>query len=382
VLLFSKVPPMLMDTTTDSEGRFAFEQLPRIDTPVFVLRAVNRSGKSFNVNIDVDEYVTPVFNAPKTPFAMPWYVNTDTTLLSNINSNIAGRKLKEYFPGSGRQLKEVKIKAKKIIKDSQNLNGAGNADVVLDEKDLEAAGKKTWLQLLQENLKGFRVGQFCLMCNPITEKYTKDSILLRFVTDNDDLRPIGGDGSWYFVNDKPVKFIIDGVPVYKVFPLTANELPFYDITDYLKSHDAEDIKGFEVNTSTKYTYRYIPMKWSGSIQPNDVAFVEITTRSGSGPGIKNTPGVYLYKPLAISWPKQFYKPKYVVKDTAKYLRSTIDWEPNITTDSTGYAMISFYAVTAASTYTVIAEGVDLNGNVGYKRRKIGVIVPKETAKSR
>ena len=34
-------------------------------------------------------------------------------------------------------------KAKKIIKDSKNVNGSGNADWVLDEKDLEAAGKKS-----------------------------------------------------------------------------------------------------------------------------------------------------------------------------------------------------------------------------------------------
>ncbi len=55
------------------------------------------------------------------------------------------------------------------------------------------------------------------------------------------------------------------------------------------------------------------------------AFIEITTRSGKGPFLKKTPGLYLYKSLAFSLPKQFYSPKYstdAVVDMTD-LRSTV-----------------------------------------------------------
>ncbi len=107
----------------------------------------------------------------------------------------------------------------------------------------------------------------------------------------------------------------------------------------------------------------------------DYVFIEITTRSGHGPFFDNTPGMYLYKPLAISWPRQFYKPKYLVMDTAKRsldLRSTISWEPNIITDEDGKATVWFYAADKPSTYTITIEGTDFNGGLGYKRQKITI----------
>ncbi len=61
VLLFSKSPTILMDTSTDQDGKFVFDRFPRIDTPIFVLKAVNKIGKSFNVRINVDEIKPPDF---------------------------------------------------------------------------------------------------------------------------------------------------------------------------------------------------------------------------------------------------------------------------------------------------------------------------------
>ena len=111
---------------------------------------------------------------------------------------------------------------------------------------------------------------------------------------------------------------------------------------------------------------------------NDYAFVEITTRSGHGPIIDNTPGMYLYKPLAITWPKQFYKPKYLVNETVKHspdLRSTIDWEPSVTTNGNGEATVSFYSADQPLKYTVIVDGCDMNGNLGYKTASIKFLSP-------
>jgi hypothetical protein len=342
VVLFSKSPSLSMDTVTDNNGRFTFHHFPQIDTPQFILKAINKNGKSFNVGITVDEVKPPDFIKPESSLVVPWYVNSDTTLLNYAKSN-ALAKQQQYFPESGHVLKEVIVTAKKIIKGSQNLNGSGNADQVIDEKELENAGKKTFLDLFYEKIPGFKLGSF-------------------------------RGGTWFFVKYKIAEFLFDGVPItYEEIYLLNN------LTRYFESHSAEDIKGIEVNFSGKFTGNYQNRFHIYDNAALQHAFIEITTRSGNGIIIDNTPGMYLYKSLALSYPKQFYKPKYTVNDTTKHvpdLRSTIDWEPNIITDTNGEAKVSFYTADKPSTYTLIIEGSDMNGNLGYKRGKITVVRDK------
>jgi hypothetical protein len=54
------------------------------------------------------------------------------------------------------------------------------------------------------------------------------------------------------------------------------------------------------------------------------------------------------------------------------LRTTIHWEPNITTDEEGKANFRFYTADAPSTYSVVIEGVTEDGKIVYKRDKIVV----------
>jgi len=338
VLLLSKLPAIVKDTLTGADGRFSFTRFPRVDTPVFIVQAVNKRGKSFNVMVNVDEVKPPDYAKATLPPLAPWYVNSDTTLLNYAKTNKVAKQ-QEYAPDGGRILKEVKITAKKIVKDSQNLNGPGNADIVLDEKEVEKQGKKTFLDVLLEKVKGFRL------------KYKKGV-------------------PYYAVDGLATWFIMDGYDLKTVLhPDTID-----DVIYYLKNHTAEDIKGIEVMTTSKNAMSYY-QRFCRDCELGSIAFIEITTRSGHGPIIDNTPGVYLYKPLPISWPKQFYKPKYLVKDAISKipdLRSTITWEPNILTNANGEASVSFYSAGSASTYTLIVEGTDLNGSLGYTVKKITI----------
>ena len=330
VLLFSKSPIVFMDTVTNQQGQFVFNHFPRIDTPLFILNVVNKNGKNFNVSIKLDEKSPPLFNSPKQPFEMPWYVNSDSIKTNYFKNTKVRQEELENYPTGKHVLKEVIISAKKFIKGSENLNGPGNADFILDEKDLEIAGKKTWLQLFEEKVSGFK------------------------------------ETNWFFIHDQQIVFIIDGVRMIELYP----NWKFIDYLQYFKFNSAEDIKGIEISTSGKYTSNY-----NGRFDYPIVdrrAFIEITTRSGN-PVISNTPGIYLYKPLAINYPKQFYKPKYILKDSITHapdLRSTIDWEPNIITDKNGEATVKFFTADMPSEYTVIIEGTDMNGNFGYKTAKI------------
>jgi hypothetical protein len=364
VLLFSKKPPLLIDSVTNNEGRFSIHNVIPLDTPIYMLQARNKRGTSFNVDLKVDEFKPPLFAATGEA-ATPWYVNSDTSVMNYIKGSIVNKTAKDNYNGSGHILKEVKVTAKKFIKDSQNLNGPGNADVVIDEKDLEKAGKKTFLDLLKERVEGFHEGFFLFLGG---SRGKHDLMLFGFVTDG---AGDSGRGNWYFIHDRPIKIIVDGVPLSKVYALRE----FRDINAYLTTHSAEDVKGIEVNITSKYTVKYIPMDAPATLSMADVAFIEITTRAGSGPSMPYTPGTYLFKPMPFSLPKQFYQPKYTKKNkdtSAKDFRSTIYWRPNLVVDKRGKATVSFFSSDKAGSYTIIIEGADINGNLGSYRRKINL----------
>ena len=107
-----------------------------------------------------------------------------------------------------------------------------------------------------------------------------------------------------------------------------------------------------------------------------MAIIFVTTFSGNGKFIKHAPGTYAYKPIPFTTPIQYYKPRYTVKNKGiafgTDLRSTIDWEPNIVTDKDGRAVVSFFSADKPATYTIIAEGTDLQGNIGTQQSEINI----------
>jgi len=339
VTLLSKLPLFAKDTLTNNDGHFVFRNFPEIDTPAFVIKAVNRHDKSFNVGIVMDDNKPPLFAMAAGPTIQPWYLSSDSAMFNTAKNNRT-RIEQEYLAPNGHLLKEVKITAPKIVKGSQNVNGPGNADLVLDEGDVIKEGKKSWLDIFYEKIKNFRQGPYQI----------------------------------YYIGDEPLILIVDGIR-YRPRGIHSFQEYVTAITYFLQSHNAEDIKGIEEMASSQY-YGDYKRRYVNPKDPTIYSFIEITTRSGRGPEmIENTPGMYVYRPLALSWPKQFYKPRYTVNDTTTHLpdtRSTIDWEPNIITNKNGQATISFYTADKPATYTVIVEGSDGNGNIGYKMEKIKV----------
>jgi hypothetical protein len=266
-------------------------------------------------------------------------------------------------------LKEVKIKAQKIIKGSQNMNGPGNADLVLDEKDLENEGKKNLLDVLTERIKNFREG---VLLTRDAHEINISQLLhdLDGIPSNSQIGYGSTREPWYFIGDKPVKIFVDGTSVGSIH----FNISFLALENYLKSVPAEDIKGIEMNWSVKYGQKYIPMK-NALVSPFDVCFIEITTRSGNGPIMNNLPDVLVYKPMPLSRPKEFYKPLFIVRDTARHAavsRATISWTPNLIPGTNGTASMSFPVVHNKSSYTILIEGTDLNGNLGFIMRKVRI----------
>jgi hypothetical protein len=360
VLLMANNPLVFKDTLTNKEGKFQFNNLFPVDTAIYKLQARNKNGKEFNVGIKMDEVKRPEFlpslNIP------PWYVNSDTIRLKNSSAQSAQQKAIANYKGEGNMLKEVTIKEKKIVKGSKNLNGPGEADLIIDEEEMKKADKMTLSDLLEKKLKG----------------YVAQGGLWTFLT-------IGGWGSAplaYTLNTKKICFVIDGVDLDYMYTGTPSR--YFYIKSYLDYFTAEDVTGIEIMNSTKYvgTYRadMARSKPEAEISPISFAYIEITTRSKQGPFMKVTPGTYLYKTLAFTLPKQFYSPKYTVANKTVAMgtdmRSTLHWEPNVMTDEKGKATVSFFTADKPANYTVIMEGGNLEGNMGYKRQQINSTLTK------
>jgi hypothetical protein len=347
------------DTTTNGEGRFTFKNFALVDSVTFVLEARNAKRKVISAGINIDEKQGPGVNLQNLPRAMPWNVNSSAQMLNYIKTDSGYRTQLEYaqYGVTGRMLNTVTIRDKAIIRGSQNLNGPGESDQTIDEEALEKADKMSLTQLLLQKVTGFRIG--------FKAKSTERN---------------------FFLKDKSVHFVIDGIDINQFFEVIdggpPEQLYNYD-KQYLDYFTAEDIKGIEVFYSIKYTNNYNNKNLttdelqaeaptgSGGLT---TATIEITTRSGNGPFTEHANGIFVYKPMFVTHAKDFYRPRYQKGETPKFgdLRSTIHWQPSVVTAKDGTANISFYAADKPTTYTIIIQGTDFKGDIGYKTVKVTI----------
>jgi hypothetical protein len=323
-LLFTKKPVLVRETISDSDGHFVFKNLPRIDTANFILQVKDQKGKMFEANINVDEFIPAKVTQLPTPLK-PWYVNSDSTLLNYFNKDIAYQQAEDHilYPSGTRHLKQVVVKGLKTVKGSHFFAGYGAVpDVVLDEADMRKANKMTIEELLTHKIKGFTSRPYPCKTAQSLE---------------------------YTIGCNPIVFFIDGFHIDEFY---SPQPGFTDHYEYIKSFigafTAEDVRGIEEKDEKDYS------------------IIEITTWSGNGAFMKRTHGSYLYRPMPVTWPKQFYKPKYTAKSSNPLadLRPTVYWEPNIITDTAGKATVGFYAKGKPGGYHIILQGGDLNGHVG------------------
>jgi hypothetical protein len=345
-------PSYSMDTQTDGNGNFIFKGMLQTDSTVFI-KARNAKDHSSTYGIELYRYQQewPVFS--KNKLQMPWYVITDTVHQKIADTLISYQEKAERLEDpSGKVLKQVDIKEKKIIKGSHNLNGPGNADQVIDEHDIAKEGKLTLLELLKKKVQGFRVEGMAGR----KDYFIGAEAILR-------TNPPKGRGPF----NPQGGFIFDGVRIENVYDGAIYEL--------LNSYTSDDIKGIEVMSKT-YTSAY-EMGYLTSEEIQRIIFpapfIEITTRDGLDPLRKKTPADLVYRPVLSVSPKQFYRPAYPVKNSVAAAfdrRTTIHWEPNIVTDKDGKATVTFYAAGQPATYTVTTEGSNMSSSVGSSVQKI------------
>nr|WP_294793073.1 hypothetical protein [uncultured Mucilaginibacter sp.] len=321
----TSIKPIMVDNTkSDEEGYFEFTDLPLADSSAFFLNSTNEKGRKSTFDITLDKPERPVF--AKNILQMPWYVNTDTAILKLVDTVLLNQFSNEKLSGMGNVLGEVNIKERRIVRNSLNLNGPGEADQVIDTREIEKEPKMSLLELLKKKVKGFRT---------------------------QGLRP----AVRYFIGSNEITgMIFDGINPDQFY------IRWLDLLDYYTSDDIAGVEVMDFYHNSRYFLKFRP-----KVKSPVPAYLEITTKGLDGPFLKKTNGYVMHRAPVLALAKDFYRPRYTIKSAAVAAldeRTTIHWEPNIVTDKDGKATVSFYAAGQAATYTVTMEGSNMDGSLG------------------
>ena len=309
-----------IDTTSNEEGYFEFNNLLFPDSVKFIITAKDATkGKN---NIDIVHESSPLFPVSNKYIASEVWWDINSKFLENLKSS------KEFFA----ELERLGVKEKAILIDevvvtrarskapdySSNLNGPGNADQILSAEDLSTCPS------LEMCLSGRLMGVYFQAGIPYNTR-----------------------------GNQPMQVVLDGM---------------YIEGDNLAMINVTDIESIEVLRNSNYTTIY------GSNGANGL--IVITSKRGSSALNNYVPkGIVTVQPQGFQLQKAFYKPAYDVEEALRYntdLRSTIHWEPAIVSDASGKASFDFFTSDSKGKYLLILEGIDLRGRL--LRKEMEVIV--------
>jgi TonB-dependent SusC/RagA subfamily outer membrane receptor len=216
------------------------------------------------------------------------------------------------------QLKEVKVKAaaahnlRGASPNSSNLNGPGNADQVITGKELENQGPDLTF-ILQGMIAGVRTNGGKVI-SARGGSLNRPGVMLIVL-----------DGAYY--------------------------------SGALSNINPSDIASLEVLKSASNTALYGSRGAAGVIVITTKRFGDDGGQKAANAASYTVPGFYKAR--------VFYSPDYDNSKEATITgRSTIYWNPNIVTDKDGNAGIRYFNDMSKSTYTVIVEGISLEGKIG------------------
>lgn len=313
MLMATKGTIFILDTVTNAEGKFVFDNLEYNDSTKFVVQARTKTERKF---VDINLDVVPNQIVTKNKNGADIEVNVNNALMKYIKES------DNYFNEMTRlgllertiKLDEVTITEKRNpVKYSSNLNGAGNADYVLKSDQLSTCVNLS--QCLQGRLPGviFRGSTPYLMRSQNT----------------------------------PMTIILDAMQVEP---------------EFLDNINPNDVETIELLKSGANTAIYGGQGGGGVLV--------ITTKRGGGDYSYNryAPGILSISPKGFSVSREFYAPKYDQTNnpnTADY-RTTIYWNPQVVAGADGKAKFEFYNANEPGSYRVVIEGIDAVGHLARK----------------
>ncbi len=313
MLMATKGTIFILDTVTNAEGKFVFDNLEFSDSTKFVVQARTKTERKF---VDINLNVVPGQVVTKNKNGADVEVNVNSALMKYIKES------DNYFNEMTRlgllertiKLDEVTITEKRNpVKYSSNLNGAGNADYILKSDQLSTC--ITLSQCLQGRLPG---------------------VIFRGTTP-------------YLMRsqNQPMSIILDGMQVE---------------ADFLDNITPTDVETIELLKSGANTAIYGGQGGGGVLV--------ITTKRGGSDYSYNryAPGILSISPKGFSVSREFYAPKYDQTNnpnTADY-RTTIYWNPQVVAGADEKAKFEFYNANEPGNYRVVIEGIDAAGHLARK----------------
>ena len=331
----------ILDTTTNLDGKFMFDELNFTSNTPFVVQA-GKTNTNKNVRVEISSFSTPPLAGETNRFY-------ETRMPGNVMLSYLTHSRQQYdemkkngLLNNPHILKEVVVSTQQLTKvqeavaPSMNLNGPGHADQILTYADL------SYCHDLDACLQGKITGVYFKMVVEDPQAHTKTFHLLPFST-------IG--------MGRPMLVVIDGTEI----------LPGGGGLD-IRNIPVQNIQSIEVLRSGGYTAIY-GFNGEGGV-------LVITTKRG---GIDYN-AVYETKPKkpvenvvfteakGYSACRRFYMPDYNISAqrnaTIPDLRSTIFWQPVITTGEDGKATVEYYNADNAGSCNIVVEGLSAEGKLG------------------
>lgn len=304
-----------MDTTSNEDGYFVFDNLLFPDSIKFLISARDANKGKNNIDIVINKEEKPVVGDNKNWGDERWDINSQ--YIDQINHS------KQFFAELENQglmekaiaIEEVVVRAtkkKKVAENSSNLNGPGNADQILTSEDLETC------PTLDMCLAGRLMG-------------------VTFV----------GGVPYNTRGNVPMQVVLDGM---------------YIEGDQLSMINVNDIESIEVLRNVNYTAIYGMNGGNG--------LIIITSKTGLSAMRSYVPkGIMTVQPQGLHINRTFYKPVYDTTEGGRLnrdLRTTIHWEPSIVADKEGKASFEFFTSDGKGRYLMVVEGLDLTGRILHK----------------
>jgi len=323
VKLFSKGKNGLMlDTLSDADGRFVFDNLAYSDSTKFVLQARTAKGQK-DVEVKPDTAIT----TPEiTPMPGDSLQNDMLAAYVQYSKKLLDEQDKEGINSHTHMLKEVTVRDKKIdpFENSTNLYGKGSGDQTITADELDKMGYERIFDAIRAKATSII--------------FTRDH---RLQSNRAVLPSFPGQTQDYML------IIVDGTP-------------FFSDRKILDEIEATDVENVEIFLGAHGSAIY------GSQASGGVVIVTTKKARKINNYYKESPGVITFKVNGFYKQREFYSPKYehAGADNKPDLRTTIYWNPEFTTDKDGNASLSYYNADGAGTYRVVIEGVDAEGNLG------------------
>ena len=125
--------------------------------------------------------------------------------------------------------------------------------------------------------------------------------------------------------------------------------------EFLTTDDIESIQVFKGATASFF----------GAGSSNGV--ISFTTKRGQVNTVRTPISMATVTPLGCQKPEKFYVPKYDVQSIRDGvnpdLRTTIYWNPSLSSDSSGNVNVQYYTADQATDYSVVLEGITKAGEV-------------------